>query len=281
MPLPGNIIPASAIDPTSANLMALYPAQNLPGQINNFLYNPGQTTNIDQFDIRLDYRTVASTLFGRMSHESPDTITPGYLPPPAVGGGPSRPGRTPIPGWQGVIGYGRTFGPAIYYDARIAYTRMTEFIIDTLSNQATLAEQLGIPNANGGGAAGGLTNMNITGTVGLGDGSGSLVKVNNNWQLSQALSWVKGSHELKFGGDFMPRRFAFFSPSWPVGTMSFSGVYTNNPASPTGTGYGLADFLLGHPITTQIDITKYFSLKRYLADVYVQDAWRVTQKADA
>src|SRR5579872_2184684 len=152
VPLPGNLVPASAIDKTSANLMALYPAQNLPGQINNFLYNPGQTTNIDQFDIRMDYRTVSSTLFGRMSHESPDTITPGYLPPPAVGGGPSRPGRTPIPGWQAVIGYGRTFGPSLYSDTRLAYTRMTEFIIDTDSNQPLLAEQLGIPNANGGGA---------------------------------------------------------------------------------------------------------------------------------
>jgi len=278
VPLPGNVIPASAIDKTSANLMALYPAQNLPGQINNFLYNPGQTTNIDQFDIRLDYRTVASTLFGRMSHESPDTITAGYLPPPAIGGGPSRPGRTPIPGWQAVIGYGRTFSPSLYSDTRLAYTRMTEFIIDTDSNQPTLAEELGIPNANGGGAAGGLTNISIAGTVGLGDGSGSLVKVNNNWQVSQALSWVKGSHELKFGGDFMTRRFAFFSPSYPVGQMTFSGVYTNNPASPTGTGYGLADFLLGHPITTQIDITKYFSLKRFLADFYVQDSWRVSKK---
>ena len=47
---------------------------------------------IDQFDVRLDYRTEKSTLFGRMSHEDPITITPGYLPPPAVGGGPSRPG---------------------------------------------------------------------------------------------------------------------------------------------------------------------------------------------
>ena len=192
IPLPGNLIPASAVDRTSANLMALYPAQNLPGLTNNFLYNPGQPTNIDQFDIRIDYRTGASMLFGRMSHESPDTITAGYLPAPAIGGGPSRPGRTPIPGWQGVIGYGHNFGPAIYYDARVAFTLMTEFIIDADSNQPLLAESLGIPNANGGGAAGGLTNMSIAGTVGLGDGSGSLVKVNNNWQFSQA---VKGMSE--------------------------------------------------------------------------------------
>ncbi len=269
VPLPNNMMPASAIDPTSARLMALYPAPNLPGTTSNYLYNPGQQTIIDQFDVRGDYRTGASTLFLRMSHETPDTITPGYLPPPAVGGGPSRPGDTLVPAWQGVIGFGRSISPNIYYDSRIGFTRMTEAIVDTLSSQKTLAEQLGIPNANGGGAAGGLTNISISGTVGLGDGSGSLAKINNDWEFDQALSWVHGHHEFKLGGDIMSRRFSFFSPTYPVGTMSFSGVYS---------GYGLADFLFGHPISTQIDITRFFSLHRYVTGIYAQDTWRITPK---
>jgi hypothetical protein len=269
VPLPNNMIPASAIDPTSAKLMALYPLPNLLGLVNNYLYNPGQRTSVDQFDVRGDYRTGSSTLFLRMSRENPDTITPGYLPPPAVGGGPSRPGDTLVPAWQGVIGYGRTISPTMYYDSRIGFSRMSEAIVDALSSQKTLAEQMGIPNANGGGAAGGLTNISISGTVGLGDGSGSLQKINNNWEFDQALSWVKGSHEFKFGADIMSRRFSFFSPSYPVGTMSFSGVYS---------GYGLADFLFGHPISSEIDITKFFNLRRYVTGLYVQDNWRVNSK---
>jgi outer membrane receptor protein involved in Fe transport len=278
VPFPNNVIPPSLIDPTSARLMALYPQPNLPGSVTNFLYNPGQQTSIDQFDVRLDYRTGASTIFARMSHEDPNTVTPGYLPPPAVGGGPSRPGNTLIPAWQGVIGYGRSISPTMYYEARIGFTRMVEDIIDVLSSQKTLAESLGIPNANGGGAAGGLTNISISGTVGLGDGSGSLEKVNTNYEYDQALSWVRGRHELKFGAAVMSRRFSFFSPTWPVGTMSFTGVYTNNPASPAGTGYGLADFLLGRPITSQIDITRYFSLHRWVPSFYAEDTWRVTTR---
>jgi hypothetical protein len=278
VPFSGNMIPSSLIDPTSARLMALYPPQNLAGSVNNFLYNPGQRTIIDQYDIRGDYRTGSSTLFLRMSREDPDTITPGFLPPPAIGGGPSRPGDTVVPAWQGVIGYGRSISPTMYYEARIGFTRMYEAIIDALFSQKTLAESLGIPNANGGGAAGGLTNISISGTVGLGDGSGTLYKYNTNYEYDQALSWVRGKHELKFGADVMSRRFAFFSPTWPVGTMSFTGVYTNNPASPSGTGYGLADFLLGHPISTQIDITRFFSLHRWVPSFYAQDSWRITPK---
>ena len=268
-PFPNNQVPASLFDPTSTRLMALYPRPNLPGLVNNFLYNPGQQTIIDQYDIRGDYRTGASTFFARMSREDPDTITPGYLPPPAVGGGPSRPGDTVVPAWQGVIGYGRVISPSMYYEARIGFTRMYEAIIDELYSQKTLAESMGIPNANGGGAAGGMTNINISGTVGLGDGSGTLFKYNTNYEYGQAFSWVKGKHELKLGVDIMSRRFAFFSPTWPVGTMSFSGVYS---------GYGLSDFLLGHPISTQIDITRFFSMHRWVPSFYVQDDWRVTQK---
>jgi len=237
--LANNQVPLSQFDPTSAQLLQLYPLPNLPGNTSNYLYNGSVINNVDQGDIRVDYRTDKSTVFGRFSKENPNTITPGYLPAPAVGGGPSRPGQTPIPAWQGVIGYGLSLGPNKYYEARVGYSRVHELIIDTDTNQPMLAEQLGIPNANAGGAAG-LTNISISGTVGLGDGSGSLEKINNNWEFDQAFTWVKGSHEIKLGFDFMSRRFAFFSPSWPVGTFSFNGAYT---------GYGLADFLYGHPIS--------------------------------
>ena len=268
-PLPGNIVPASQIDKTSANLVKLYPEQNLAGAVSNYLYNPMQNTTIDQFDIRIDYRTQNSSLFGRFSYEHPDTFAPGYLPEPAVGGGPSRPGDTLVPAHQAVIGYGRSFGPRKYYEARIGYSRMYEKIVDVLSGHLTLAEDLGIPNANGGGAAGGLTNFSISGTVGLGDGSGSLNKVNNNWEVDQALSWIQGRHEMKFGFDFLTRRFAFFSPTYPVGQFTMNGAYTN---------YGFADMLYGHPINSTLDITKFFSLSRYQPAWYVQDNIRITSK---
>jgi hypothetical protein len=51
--------------------------------------------------------------------------------------------------------------------------------------------------------------------------------------------------------------------------MNFSGVYS---------GYGLADFLFGHPISSQIDITKFFNLHRYVSAFYVQDTWRITSR---
>ena len=268
-PLPNNQV--QQIDPTAANLIALFPAPNIPGAgiVNNFLYNGPLLNDIDQGDIRVDYRTAKSTIFGRFSKENADTTSPGYLPPPAVGAGPSYPGQTLAPGIQIVLGYGRSIGVNKYYEARLGYSRLTEKIIDEDIARGDLAEQLGIPNANAGGAAG-LTGISISGTASLGDaGDGGLQKINNNWELSQALNWVLRTHELKIGVDYMSRQFAFFTPAHPTGTYSFTGAYT---------GYGLADFLYGRPISSELDVTKFFSMLRFQPSVYVQDNWRVTQK---
>ncbi len=266
---PNNIIPPSLIDPTAARLIALYPSPNLPGLINNFLYNPVQTNQVDQFDLRADYRTTNAAIFLRYSYETADTFNPGNLPEPAVGAGPGRPGRVLIPSHQAVFGYGRSLGANKYYELRVGYSRLNQAIIDSDTKFPTLAEDLGIPNANGHGAAPGLSTTSITGYTGLGDGAGSLQKVNNNWEIDQAFSIVRGRHELKAGFDYLSRRFAFFSPSAPAGSFSFSGVYT---------GYGLADFLLGRPITSRLDVSKFFSLQRFYYSAYLQDNWRVNSR---
>jgi len=268
-PLPGNIMPAGTIDPTSAKMVALYPEPNIAGQINNFLFNPVQTNRVDQFNIRSDYRTDKSQIFGRFSLEDADTFNPGNLPEPAIGAGPGRPGQVVVPSKQAVIGYGRSLGPAKYYDLRIGYSRMFQGIYDSGTKFGAISESLGIPNANAGGAAPGLSTTNITGMTGLGDGAGSLQKVNNNWEIDQAFGWVRDRHELKFGFNYMSRRFAFHSPGAPSGQFTFSGVYT---------GFGLADFLFGRPINSRFDATKFFSLHRFYYSWYVQDNWRVSSK---
>jgi hypothetical protein len=268
-PLPGNVMPASAIDPVSARMVALYPQPNLPGEINNFLFNPVQTNRVDQFNIRSDYRTGKSAIFGRFSYEDPNTFNPGNLPEPAIGAGPGRPGQVVVPSKQAVLGYGRSIGPTKYYDLHVGYSRMFQGIYDSGTKYGAIAEQLGIPNANAGGAAPGLSTTNITGMTGLGDGSGSLQKVNNNWEIDQAFSWVRSRHELKFGFDYMSRRFAFHSPGAPSGLFTFSGIYS---------GFGLADFLFGRPINSRFDATKFFSLQRFYFSWFLQDNWRVNSK---
>jgi hypothetical protein len=268
-PLPDNIVPPSAINPTAARMVRLYPEPNLAGEINNFLYNPVQTNRLDQSNGRVDYRTSNASIFGRYSWEDANTYNPGNLPEPAIGAGPGRPGRVVIPSKQAVVSYGRALTPTTYYELRVGYSRMFQGIYDAGTNYGSIAEELGIPNANANGATPGLTTTNITGMTGLGDGAGSLQKVNNNWEVDQAFSWVRDKHELKFGFDYMSRRFAFHSPGAPNGQFTFSGIYSN---------FGLADFLYGNPISSRLDATKFFSLHRFYFSWFVQDNWRLTPK---
>ncbi len=276
-PLPNNQV--QSIDPTAATLVALFPAPNYGpagALVSNYLYNPILMNNIDQGDVRIDFHTSVSSIFGRFSREDPTTFNPGYLPPPAIGGGPSYPGTTIAPGKQVVLGYGRSFGASKYYEARLGFSRLTEHIIDegsTLGNN--IAEKYGIPNANVGSSAAntaeaqGFTNLVITSNASLGDNAGSITKANNVWEFDQAFSWTHGKHNFKFGGSWGSARYAFISPSHPYGTMSFSGVYT---------GYGLADFLYGRPISSQLDVAPFFSMLRFRPNVYAEDSYRVTPK---
>ena len=268
-PLPGNQV--QAINATSANLIALYPAPNIPGAgiVNNYLYNGPLKNIINQGDARIDYRTAKANIFGRVSIEDAYTDSPGYLPAPAVGAGPSYPGTTSAPGKQVALGYGRSIGTTHYYQARLGFSRLVESITDEDQALGDIAQKLGIPNANAGNATG-LTGIKISGTASVGDaGDGGLEKVNNNWELSQALSWSVQHHEFQFGIDLMSRRFAYFSPANPVGTYSFTGAYT---------GYGLADFLYGVPVRSELDVSKFFSMKRYQPSWYLQDNWALTPK---
>jgi hypothetical protein len=267
-PIPGNILPASLRDPVAAKLATLFPAPNRAGLVNNYLYNGSVLNNLDQGDLRVDYRTDKTSVFGRFSKEAAETFSPGLLPAPALGGGPQRPGTTSAPGEQIVLGYGRTIGTNKYYEARFGWSRLNETTTDTGSTLGPLAAQYGIPNANINGQNG-LTNFSIANYVGLGDGFGNLKKIDNNYEIDQAFSWSKGNHEIKLGFDWQSRRQAKQDPLYPVGRFVFSNTYS---------GDAFADFLIGHATSSEIDVTPFTSLKRYAPSFYLQDSWRATPK---
>ena len=268
-PLPNNQVPPSQIDPVSSKIADQYPLPNIPGGalVSNYLYNGPLLNTINQGDVRVDYRTNNSTFFGRFSREDPTTDNPGFLPSPAVGGGPGYPGLTLAPGTQVVLGYGRSLGPAKYYEIRAGYSRLVEDILVADSKLGNFAEQLGIRNANAG--TPGMSTVTVSGMASFGDGNGSLSKMNHLYEIDQALSWVKGRHEFKFGFNWMTTTFGFLTPPKPVGAFTFSGAYT---------GVGMADLLYGRPVSSQFDITKFFTMTRYRPVAYIQDNWRITNK---
>src|ERR1700722_10408018 len=83
-------------------------------------------------------------------------------------------------------------------------------------------------------------------------------------------------NSLRFGFNLVHNGFGFFQLAAPSGSLSFTGTYTNNPVSPSGTGAGFADFLLGLPVSSSKSLfgsgIPYDSYTEYGA--FIQDQWR-------
>jgi len=97
--------------------------------------------------------------------------------------------------------------------------------------------------------------------------------------LSETLSWMHGKHNLRFGGDYRRVHRDFLGGSNSTGSFTFSGKFTQDPAQDAATGSALADFLLGLPQETTIDVAAQKSYLRDNAmDLFALDDWRATAK---
>ena len=85
---PGNIIPANRLDPNAVKLLSLLPPPTQPGFKDNFNINRGSTTDVNQFDIRIDENISSKdSIFGRYSWSRSPTFIPGPFTGYADGGG--------------------------------------------------------------------------------------------------------------------------------------------------------------------------------------------------
>jgi hypothetical protein len=150
------------------NLVNLYPGPNLPGIVNNFVYTPNQTTNANNFDVKMDQNSgPKDRAFFRYSQDHTQIFTPGSLP----ASGSTNAGLTTFRLHQFVASYTRTLSPRLINEARAGIERLC---IET--QQANfgnnVADQVGIPGVNGGSdpLRSGLPTVNVTGFQLLGDG---------------------------------------------------------------------------------------------------------------
>lgn len=279
---PGNIIPQARIDRVGRNVAAQYPAPNLPGSANNYVYNPVQRYDFYFGDIKGDYYiTERDWLTVRYTQGTLVAFEPSALPLPAVGAGPSFPGNGVWPHLQGDIAYTRTFSSSVYNEFRIGVSRM-KWLVQNLTAGQNIAEQLGIPGINVPGDAttsGHVSVLSITGYRSLGDNSATpSIMASDNNELTDNFTFVRGAHTFKAGFDVQRRRYNLFQAA-PRGTIAFSPTYTTNPASPAGTGDGIAELLLGVPRTMSNQIiggTRGMRRTEYFG--YLQDSWKASRR---
>ncbi|MGD0617123.1 MAG: carboxypeptidase regulatory-like domain-containing protein [Bryobacteraceae bacterium] len=279
-PFAGNIIPSGLISQVGQNLINLYPLPNLPGFANNYLYQPTRTLDEDEVDGRVDHRfSDKDGSFLRYSHARDNIFQPGPLPAPAVGGAISGLSREPSD--QAVLTENHIFSATAINTARVGWSRVDIDSTDANAGQ-TLATQVGIPGSNvpGNPLTDGLPMIPVTGAATLGSyGNLPATIVSNNYQVDDSVSLIRGRHTFTFGVESQRRQYNLFQTANLRGTMSFTTAYSSDPAIATGTGLGLADLLLGTPISGSL---QYLDGTRGLRQTelagYAQDDFKVTAK---
>ncbi len=262
-PFAGNKIPATRFSSTSKSLLSYFATPNLAttsaaGLGTNYVTNLGTQQDNYRYQGRIDYAIdERNSLFVRYYKTD---MSPYYVP-----GSTEKMGGIDKSYWiqNLVVNYTRVFTPSVVNVLTVGKMRESDH---RESQNSGLLQSTLIPTLNNVNTLG-LPTVSITGFSGLGDGGGS-ADIMPTYQVSDNITWVKGTHTFK--GGFSWLRYCFHNWQYSPASFSFTGTYSGN---------AFADFLLGD--------LKSSSRPLSAADVaplnhrfgfYFQDDWRVSPK---
>ena len=268
-PFPGNQIPSSLID-SNAALFLSSGAMPLPnGPNNQFSGSKGAPTVVPETLLRFDhYFSDKISLMGHYIHDDTDQQLATSLwssdTYPTIGTNFKN------PSWGGVVHLTESISP----------TLLNEVAFNFNGNWIDLTP-LGIYQKPAGWSATSLFNNNalnrlptvsIGGTYGVNYDPASWPWRNAAFdkQVRDDVSWTRGNHNMKFGGQFMR-----YSKNQDIfgdtqGNYSFDGSFTGN---------AVADLLLGYSKTyNQLDLEDRTHTRTTTMSYYFTDNWRVNKR---
>ena len=260
---PGNKIPTSRFDPVAVAAMAYWPDPNLGGLTNSYYSVYPNNPQEPYYDAKVDYNiSAANQLSGTFHLYDFNTQHTGQIPGPACYGGEYCGGEgTRDQQWQ--VSDRWTIGPTAINEFHANFIR-EHYYAATPNFEGDFANKLGLTNVPGYY----FPNFSIGGALPTSLGSGSHYSgTQNNFVYGDNLTWIKGRHSLKFGGQWMASQ---QNPhgDWGSGSFGFNGLFTN---------LGFADFLLGLPESYSLGASpESLGARRKSAAIFAQDTWRVT-----
>jgi hypothetical protein len=270
-PFSGNMIPASRLNAISQKILAGLPLPNNGNPARNYQIRQVAPTNSNQQTIRLDQAiTQRDQLFIRLSRSDSTQDTPA-LP---------YNGLSILNHPRGfVVGYTRIFSSKIVNDVRIGAQRYRfDDIPDSLG--VDYPSQLGLPVYGADSHYLQYPGLSVSNITSISSQSAlPLFRAENTFQYADTVTIGAGRHSLAIGGDYRAYQFNNYQPQTLSGAYTFTGVFTGS----TGSTYanGIADFLLGYPVTQQIlngtgYASEYIRNRRF--NLFVQDDFRATEK---
>jgi outer membrane receptor protein involved in Fe transport len=282
-PIPGqaNVIPSGDLNKVGLNYAALYPAPNVAGALaNNYVVNAPGYDQIDQMDARMDENiTRKIQLFERFSLIQ-DTRFQAPVFSGIADGGSYNTGNRPLDTRGLVLGLTVTVNPNVVNALRVGFNR-----VHYISNSPSYGQKfppvgLQVPGLPNNPLVNGLTWFAPNAYAGLGEPLFTPTRsTSQDIQVNDTLSFVHGKHLIKVGPQFRFDQFNLLQIGQPRGNLSFSGQFTSNSGSlGDGSGNGLADMLLGIPVTSIISTVTYFGNRQHTYGAFVEDNYKATPK---
>jgi hypothetical protein len=266
VPYPGNQIPLSQLSDEAIRLLQYYPTANLPGTANNYQGPVLTESNIDQLLFRVDQNiTNAARLYVRYNWV--DAFDGFGSPVPSTALYQPRKNKNTL------VSYQQTISPTLLNDFRIGYHRIDFDSLNnfTIDGDTTAGSDLGIPGFDGDVKYDnpGIPSIGITAFSGLGNGGTNWYQFDTTFQMSNVLSWTKGTHNIRTGFDLRKMATGRRAANSPRGAFNFNGQMT---------GYSVADFMTGVPnsVGTPVDQVQGH-VGQWRNGFFINDVWQATR----
>jgi hypothetical protein len=272
-----NSIPRERLDPAAVAFLEKLPLPNLPGESQNYVATPSLQNDNNQLAVRIDRQLKPKdSVFGRFYQADFDTFQPF---------GSSLLNETLVPGFgyslttrtkNIAIGETHVFTPKLVSEFRFGLLRVsggqqsqnqgTNFALGNgIQGIAPSLDQTGYPS------------ISFSGSYSTaGDPTNLFTRRDNSFDFMENLSWIRGSHSMKFGGYVFRLQFNPSESPNARGSFTFTPRYTSSSAG-LGDGNAFADFLLGYPTSAQAGIGPggRENGRSLWTHFYAEDDWRI------
>ena len=274
-PFANMTIPRSRFNPVALKLFEFYPNPTVPGDniLRNYVRQASRPIDQNQFLQRIDWSESArSNWFGRFSWG--DELQGDVV------AFPTSAGRVTTKVYQTMLSNTRTFGTALVNEFRFGYNQFQNDRVGHFAFERDISSELGIVGLQAANPASwGFPN------IGLGHGvdgfseNDPFITRDHTFQWVDNVSWVKGSHTLKFGGEIRRDRFNELGNQKAHGEFLHNGRATFDPANRNATGHAFADYMIGETSEAARALTVANTMLRATGYyLYFQDDWKLTPK---
>jgi hypothetical protein len=243
---PGNCIPSGEFNKAAGVLGKLYyPAPTQAGTVNNFSSAAGSGGNTNQFVVRGDQNIGSTTrLFGRFAYYG---LTD--LPTNPLGTGLCQDRCAELYHSKLLaIDVNHIFTPTTILDVNLSGSRFVYARAPILSgfDLTTLGWTAAYNSPPASMRTPPTPAFLFPNDTGKSQGNSAIGDHNTQYNLSPALTMIRGKHTLQAGAQFELGLDNYFQTNIASGAFAFAGNWTSSgPSATDGSGFGFADFVLG------------------------------------